>query len=263
MKLTVEGLCVRFGTVQALRGVSLSVCPGAVTVVVGPNGAGKSTLMSVILGLLSPTEGRLVVHGTGTAAEGEDDPGQVVADPSHCTSIWLRERTGYLPEAASFSANLSGRQVLRFFASARGTPKSAIAPTLDRVGLTDAADRRVGGYSRGMRQRLGLAVAILHSPPLLILDEPTGGLDQRGLSVLWSVLEEWRSAGRTVLLSTHELALIERRADLLYVVADGSLLASGTPDQLREQAGLPEEWRKGPGLDVVYEHLIGSAPSDA
>ncbi len=263
MNLTVEDLHVRFGTVEALKGVSLTVSAGEVTVVVGPNGAGKSTLMSVILGLLKPGQGRLVVHAAAVDPEAPPARGQVVADTQHATSTWLRERIGYLPEAASFSANLSGRQVLRFFASARGTPRSAIAPTLDRVGLLEAADRRVGGYSRGMRQRLGLAVAIVHAPQLLILDEPTGGLDQHGLSVLWSILEEWKAAGRTVLLSTHELALIERRADILYVVADGNLRASGTPDQLREQAGLPLEWRKGPGLDVIYEHLIRSLSSDA
>ena len=95
------------------------------------------------------------------------------------------------------------------------------------------------------------------------MDEPTGGLDQHGLSVLWSVLKEWREEGRTVLLSTHELALIERRSDCLHVIAQGRLIASGTSDALRDQAGLPEEWRKGPGLDEVYEHLLQRPPSDA
>lgn len=264
MRLHIEDLWVRFGSLVALQGVNLMVEPGRVTVVVGPNGAGKSTLMSVILGLLKPHQGRLIVHEDGIANDdGAAAEGRLVASPQSATSTSFRERIGYLPEAASFSANQSGRQLLRFFASARGTAPTAINPTLERVGLLDAAHRRVGGYSRGMRQRLGLAVAILHTPELLILDEPTGGLDQHGLSVLWDILDEWRTAGRTVLLSTHELALIERRADILHVIASGRLRASGTPDELREQAGLPIEWRKGPGLDVVYEHLIGGLSSDA
>src|SRR5690606_20909685 len=129
----------------------------------------------------------------------------------------LRERLGYLPEAPALSENLTGRQVMRFFASARGVSSRRVEEVLERVGLAQAAGRSVGGYSRGMRQRLGLGVAILAEPDLLVLDEPTGGLDQQGLTLLWSVLAEWRERGRTVLVTTHDLALIERRADQLYV----------------------------------------------
>ena len=244
MKLDIQQVAVRFGAVRALGGVDLSLHTGQVTVMAGPNGSGKSTLMSVILGLIRPDEGRILADE------------RVVTDPRHLTATWLRERLGYLPEAPAFSDTLSGRQTMRFFASARGLSRARVEVVLERVGLAHAASRAVGGYSRGMRQRLGLGCAILHSPELLVLDEPTGGLDQQGLAVLWEVLDEWRSEGRVVLLSSHELALIERRADRVVVLVDGKVVASGTPAELREASSLPAEVRIGPALDEIYEELI-------
>jgi Cu-processing system ATP-binding protein len=205
--------------------------------------------MSVILGLLVPDEGSITADG------------HAVADSRNRSRGWFRERLGYLPEAPAFSETLSGRQVMRFFASARGLARGDVEPVLDRVGLADAAHRAVRGYSRGMRQRLGLGCAILHSPELLVLDEPTGGLDQQGLAVLWDVLDEWRAEGRTVLFSSHELALVERRAERVVVLVQGRVVASGTPDDLRAQSSLPAEVRMGPALDEIYEELIGGHPS--
>lgn len=251
MKLQLEQIAVRFGPVRALGGVSMDLAQGQVSVLCGPNGSGKSTLMSVLLGLIRPDEGRVLV----------DD--RVVCDPAHLTASWFRERLGYLPEAPAFSETLSGRQVMRFFAAARGLPRSRVEVVLERVGLAHAAARAVGGYSRGMRQRLGLGCAILHTPDVLILDEPTGGLDQQGLAVLWEVLEEWRGEGRAVLLSSHELALIERRADRVVVLVDGRVAAAGTPAELRAQSGLTPEVRIGPGLDEIYEEIIGGTQWDA
>ena len=250
MDVVVEDLQVRFGTVRALGGVSMDFRPGEVSVLAGPDGAGKSTLMSVLLGLIRPDGGRVRADG------------RTVVDRGHAATLAFRERLGYLPEAVAFSENLTGRQTLRFFAMARGVEKNRVDRVLERVGLGHAASRSVSGYSRGMRQRLGLGVAILATPDLLILDEPTGGLDQEGITVLWEVLREWRSAGRSVVLSTHELATIERRADRLFVLVDGQVRAIGTPDELRTQSGLPPTVRQGPGLDEVYEALIGRAPSD-
>ena len=251
MKLTVDDVAVRFGPVRALGGVAMSLDAGHVTVMAGPNGSGKSTLMSVLLGLIRPDEGRVIADE------------RLICDRSRLTATWFRERVGYLPEAPAFAETLSGRQIMRFFASARGLPRARIEAVIERVGLAHAATRAVGGYSRGMRQRLALGCAILHTPEVLILDEPTGGLDQQGLAVLWEVLEEWREAGRIVLMSSHELALVERRADRVVVMVDGKVIASGTPDELRSQSGLKPEVRIGPGLDEIYEELVGGVSWDA
>lgn len=217
-----RGVSVSFAGLHALDDVSLRLASGKITLLVGPNGAGKSTLIKVLLGLIRPDQGRLEV----------DD--QIVP----IDNAW-KTRIGYLPEAVAFSENLSGLQVLRFFARARGVSRERVAEVLEWVGLSEASGRRVRGYSRGMRQRLGLAVAILSTPDLLILDEPTAGLDQEGLGVLWQVLREWREAGRLVLVSSHDLALMERRIDELCVLRSGHVLAQGSTDDLRHAARLP------------------------
>jgi Cu-processing system ATP-binding protein len=221
-RLEARGVSVRFGSLQALDDVSLSVGEGSAVMLVGPNGAGKSTLMKVLLGLVRPD-----------FAVFESEAGRVAID-----NAW-KERIGYLPEAVAFSENLSGRQLLRFFASARGVARSRVDDVLERVGLAQAGRRVIRGYSRGMRQRLGLGVAILSAPDLLVLDEPTAGLDQEGLSVLWSVIAEWREAGRMVIASTHDLALMERRMDEICVLRDGRVLAHGSAEDLRRSARLP------------------------
>jgi len=223
VKVQLRDVQVRFGSLLALGGVSVDLEPGKVTVLVGPNGAGKSTLMGVLLGLVRSDTGQVLVDGVPHAALPRDE----------------REKLGYLPEAVAFADSLSGRQVMRFFASARGVSRARADAVLARVGLAQAAGRAVRGYSRGMRQRLGLGVAILSEPALLVLDEPTGGLDQQGLTLLWEILAEWKQAGRTVLLSTHDLTLIERRADHICVLRDGLVRAQGSPEALRRDVGLP------------------------
>jgi Cu-processing system ATP-binding protein len=221
-RLQARGVSVRFGSLQALDDVSLSIDTGHALMLVGPNGAGKSTFIKVLLGLVRPD-----------FAVFESDAGRVAID-----NEWKR-RVGYLPEAVAFSENLSGRQLLRFFASARGVARSQVDDVLERVGLAHAGRRAIRGYSRGMRQRLGLGVAILATPDLLVLDEPTVGLDQEGLSVLWSVISEWREAGRMVIASTHDLAMMERRMDEICVLREGRVLAYGSAEDLRRSAQLP------------------------
>jgi Cu-processing system ATP-binding protein len=213
---------VQLGSVQALDDVTLALEPGRAMMLVGPNGAGKSTFIKVLLGLVRPD-----------AATFEFDGKRV-----EINNDW-KQRIGYLPEAVAFSDNLTGAQLLRFFASARGVTRSRTDDVLARVGLAQAARRAIRGYSRGMRQRLGLGVAILSEPELLVLDEPTAGLDQEGLSVLWSVIAEWREAGRIVLASTHDLALMERRMDEICVLREGRVLAHGTAEDLRRSAKIP------------------------
>jgi len=220
--IELSGIEVSFAANHVLKGVDLHCRKGEVMMLVGPNGAGKSTLIKVVLGLVKPQKGGLIVDGQPTRPN---------KDFKHCL--------GYLPEAVAFPENLSGRQVLRFFASARGLKRRRIDEVLERIGLIDAAKRCVRTYSRGMRQRLGLGIAILSEPELLILDEPTGGLDQQGLTVLWSVLEEWREKERFVLVSSHDLTLMEHRIDRLCLIVAGKVRAEGTPAELRGRAGLP------------------------
>lgn len=221
--LALRDVSVRFGAVQALRGASFALRGGEALILAGPNGAGKSTLIGVLLGLVRSDRGTLCVDGM-------DQPGVTAA---------FKERLGYLPEAVAFAEALTGRQVLLFFARARGVSRARVDEVLARVGLSDAARRAVRGYSRGMRQRLGLAVAILSTPELLILDEPTGGLDQEGLAVLGAVLDEWRNAGRLVLIATHDLGLMERRVDRIVVLESGKVIADAPPAELRRVVALP------------------------
>lgn len=219
--LALSEISVRFGPVAALSGVSLQSRPGEVQLLAGPNGAGKSTLIGVLLGLVRPDAGQLLVDGKPTAP-----------DPA------FRARVGYMPESVAFAGNASGRDVLRFFARARGVSLRRVEAVLGEVGLSDAARRPVRGYSRGMRQRLGVGVAILHEPELLVLDEPTGGLDQDGLGLLWRLFDRWRDAGRMIWVASHELGLVERRVDRVAVLRAGRLIAEGSPTALRERAGL-------------------------
>lgn len=221
-QIELRGLAVRFGEVHALDDVTLSFDSGRVAMLVGPNGAGKSTLMKVLLGLIRPDHANFEVDGQRRAID----------------NAW-KEHVGYLPESVGFSENLTGRQLLGFFARARAVERTRLEEVLDRVGLMHAAGRAIRGYSRGMRQRLGLAVSILSKPELLILDEPTAGLDQEGLGVLWDVIDEWREAGRMVLVSSHDLALMERRVDDICVLRSGRVVAVGTADDLRRSTGLP------------------------
>ena len=241
--LRARDVSVRFGSLQALGGVSLSVEPGGAIMLVGPNGAGKSTLIKVLLGLVRPDSGVFERDGK----------------PSEIDNEW-KKRTGYLPEAVAFSDNLTGVQLLRFFANARGVARTRVEEVLERIGLLAASRRRIRGYSRGMRQRLGLGVTILAEPELLVLDEPTAGLDQEGLSVLWSIIAEWRDAGRMVLASTHDLALMERRTDKIFVLREGRVLAHGSAEELRGGAALPHRiWLDVSGAPAADIDLLCNA----
>lgn len=225
--VALQDVAVNFGRVHALDGVSVTVNAGEIVMLVGPNGAGKSTFLHVLLGLVRAQQGTLAI----------DEKPLRMGMRGNLRSF--RRQLGYLPEAVAFSDNLTGRNVLKFFARAHGVPKKRIAAVLERVGLEHAARRAVRGYSRGMRQRLGLAIAILAEPSLLVLDEPTGGLDQEGLDVLWGVFQEWKEQGRIVFLASHDLTLLERRVDRIGVLKSGHLLAIDTPAALRSKVGLP------------------------
>lgn len=217
----------RFGKVDAVRDVSFSLPEGETVALVGHNGAGKTTLMKLMLGLIRPTSGSITVLGDDPAA------GQFEG----------RRRLGYLPENVSFNAALTGSETLAFYARLKREPAKSVAPLLDRVGLTHAADRRVGTYSKGMRQRLGLAQALLGEPRVLLLDEPTTGLDPALRQSFYEIVEELRGRGATVLLSSHALTELEERAGRVIIMNRGIKVADGTLDELRRIARLPTRIR--------------------
>src|SRR3954471_22444560 len=220
--LELEGVAKRYGAVQAVRDVTFSLPQGARVALVGHNGAGKTTLMKLMLGLIRPSAGRLRVLG--------EDPAAGVAG--------ARQRLGWLPENVSFNPSLTGREILRFFARLKGERTTLADELLERVGLPEAARRRVGGYSKGMRQRLGLAQAMLGSPRALLLDEPASGLDPALRRSFYAILHELRDEGAAILLSSHALTELEGEVDRVIVMNSGHKLADGEIQALRDLSGL-------------------------
>ncbi len=218
--LDITGLTIAFGKTVAVDNVSLSVAPGERLALLGHNGAGKTTLFKAILGFLKPASGQIAVAG--------HRPGSDAA----------RIAVNYLPETVAFARNLTGREVLEYFSGLRGAPRAEIAGLLERVGLTGAADRAVGTYSKGMRQRLGLAQALIGAPRLLLLDEPTSGLDPVSRHEFYGIIAEAASRGSAVLLSSHGLEEIQNRTDRVAILAQGELRAEGTLAELAARAAL-------------------------
>ncbi|KLK92946.1 ABC transporter ATP-binding protein [Microvirga vignae] len=223
----IRNVVKRFGRVEAVRDVSFALQKGETVALVGHNGAGKTTLMKLMLGLIRPTSGSITVLGDDPAA------GEFAA----------RRRLGFLPENVSFNAAITGYETLSFYARLKREPQQSIKPLLDRVGLTHAAHRRVGTYSKGMRQRLGLAQALLGEPQVLLLDEPTTGLDPALRHSFYEIIEELRERGATLLLSSHALTELEERAGRVIIMNRGVKVADGTLDELRRMAQIPTRIR--------------------
>ena len=219
-----HALAKRYGELAALDGIDARVPHGQVIGLLGHNGAGKSTLIKLILGLIAPSGGRIEVLG--------QSPWRAHA---------LRRRIGYLPESATFYASLTGRELLDYLARLKQASRTQVTTLLERVGLAHAADRRIGTYSKGMRQRLGLAQALLGSPELVLLDEPTTGLDPQATRELYRIVGELRADGRCVLVSSHLLAELEPHIDGALILRQGKLLAAGSLHALGEQAALPAQ----------------------
>jgi ABC-2 type transport system ATP-binding protein len=208
-------LSKRFGGFAAVEELSFDIEAGRVTGFLGPNGAGKSTTLRALLGLVRPT--------SGSATFG----GQRYEQLEHPAA-----RVGAVLEDASFHPGRSARNHLRVLAVTGGHPAHRVDEVLTAVGLDDAADRRVKGYSMGMRQRLAIAAALLGDPEVLILDEPTNGLDPPGISWLRGLVREQAARGRAVLISSHVLAEVAQSVDDVVVIADGQLRAQGTLEQV-------------------------------
>lgn len=229
MTVTVDlqGVAKHFGKTQAVRDVGFRLEAGETVALLGHNGAGKTTLMKLMLGLIRPSAGAIHVLG--------DDPS--------VGGFAMRRRIGYLPENVAFSPAMTGLETLRFYARLKGRPEAELMRLLERVDLAAAAKRRVGTYSKGMRQRLGLAQALLGEPALLFLDEPTTGLDPASRQNFYDLIEGARTNGATVLLSSHALTELADRAGRVIILDRGDLLADGSLDALRQLTSLPTQIR--------------------
>jgi ABC-2 type transport system ATP-binding protein len=205
--IEVENLSKRFGKTQAVSGLSFRVEPGTITGFLGPNGAGKSTTLRSVLGLVHPDAGRTMVLGV---------PYAQLDEPLH--------RVGAVLEASEVHPGRNGRNHLRVLAAAAGVPRSRVEEVLALVELSTAAKRRVKGYSMGMRQRLGLASALLGDPEVLVLDEPANGLDPAGIRWLRDFLRSLAAEGRTILVSSHVLAEVAQTADRVVIIHRGKLV---------------------------------------
>ena len=222
--IELRGVHKHFGPVAAVAGVDLRVEEGELFGLIGHNGAGNTTLFKMMLGLLPVTAGDIRIGGQAVRGEAFRQ---------------VRRGIGYLPESLALYDNLTGLETLHFFSRLKGADIAACAALLDQVGLSGAAGQRVRNYSKGMRQRLGFAQALLGSPRLLFLDEPTNGLDPQGILEFYRILRGLRSGGVTVVLTSHILAEIQQRVDRLALMRNGVIQALGTVQSLREAQDLP------------------------
>ena len=234
--IELDGVEKSFGDVRALRGLDLDVQDGEIFGFLGPNGAGKSTTINVLLDFIRPDSGSVRVLGR----DARDD------------SVAVRERTGVLPEGFDVYERLTAREHVQFAIDSKGADDDPY-PILERVGLADAAGRKAGGFSTGMRQRLALAMALVGDPELLVLDEPSSGLDPNGARELREIVESEAANGTTVFFSSHILGQVEAVCDRVGIIREGELVAVDTIEGLRENVG--------GGSTLVVE--VDSVPDDA
>ena len=224
--IRIEGLHKRFGDVQALDGLSLTAEPGSVFGFLGPNGAGKTTTIRILAGLARADSGRAWIDGLEVTADRRRLPGRI----------------GYLPQDPAFYPWMTAREFLdhvgRMFGLPAGERRARIDELLDLVGLTEAAGRRVGGFSGGMDQRLGIAQALVNRPPVLLLDEPVSGLDPAGRRELLQLIDHLRGQC-TVFMSTHILADVERVCDTVAIIHRGRLVAEAPQQELLSRYAIP------------------------
>jgi ABC-2 type transport system ATP-binding protein len=231
--IEVHQLTKRYGPTLAVNSLSFAVRPGTVTGFLGPNGSGKSTTMRLMLGLDAADGGEALINGH-----------------RYRELRWPLREAGALLEARAFHPGRSARAHLAALAASSGIPASRVEQVLGLVGLESVARRRTGGFSLGMAQRLGLAVALLGDPPVLLLDEPLNGLDPEGIRWMRGLLRSLAEQGRTVLVSSHLISEIALMADRLLVIGQGRLLADATVAELSAQA---------PSLEEAFLQLTGAS----
>jgi len=223
--LGIGDLTKRYGRAEVLKQVSLCVEPGERVALLGHNGAGKSTLIKLVLGLIRPSGGEISVAGHAPGSAG------------------ARIATAYLPEQVSFHRSLTGREQLTTFARLAGEHPKTVMPLLERVGLAEAADTRLGAYSKGMRQRLGLAQTLLGKRRVALLDEPTSGLDPISRHDVYAVIDEMAANGTALLIASHALTELEMRTDRIAILRKGQMVADDTLANLNRAAALPTRIR--------------------
>jgi ABC-2 type transport system ATP-binding protein len=239
-RIEVRGLTKLYGKVRAVDDLSFTVSPGRVTGFLGPNGAGKTTTLRMLLGLVQPTAGTATIGGSRYAD---------LADPVR--------RVGAILEASGAHKGRSGRNHLRMLCDAAGIPVSRADEVLEVVGLANAGKRRFKGYSLGMRQRLGIAAALLGDPDVLFLDEPANGLDPEGIRWMRDLLRSLAAEGRTVLVSSHLLSEMEILADDVVIIAAGRLVRQGSVGDILTSMGVMRWLVRTPMPDALADALRG------
>ncbi len=244
--IEISHLTKQYGEKTAVNDLSLSIRRGEVFGLLGPNGAGKTTTILMLLGLTEPTGGTALIEGM------------------ECTRspLEVKRIVGYLPDNVGFYTDMTGRQNLRFTGRLNGLQgqelEDRIDRLLERVGMTQAADLRTGAYSKGMRQRLGIADVLIKDPEIIIMDEPTLGIDPEGMRELLALIRELSvEDGRTLLISSHQLHQIQQVCDRVGIFVDGSLIASGTLPELEEQIRRDGSYLLELGVHPCDDRLFG------
>ncbi|MEG3438593.1 ABC transporter ATP-binding protein [Pannus brasiliensis CCIBt3594] len=223
--VAIEQLKKRYGQTEAVKDISFSVKPGEIFGLLGPNGAGKTTTIRCLCTLAKPDAGKIEVGGVNA-----------IENPKAA-----RKRLGYVAQEVALDKMLTGRELLQLQAALYHIPakksRDRIEELIAVLGLADYADRKTGSYSGGIRKRLDLAAGLLHQPAVLVLDEPTVGLDIESRSIVWDFLRDLRSAGTTVLITSHYLEEIDALADRLAIIDAGSVIAEGSPSELKDRVG--------------------------
>jgi ABC-type multidrug transport system ATPase subunit len=230
--ISYRGFTKDFGDLRAVDGIDLHVAPGEVVALIGPNGSGKTTTLKALVGLVRPTSGGITVDGFDATGDGSA----------------ARKRLGYLPQRLTFPESVTAREVVRYFAQLRRIENVCPVGFLGRVGLAADAGREVDGFSGGMRQRLGLALALLGDPAALVLDEPSAALDPSGALMVRDILSDIRRDGTTILLSSHDLGEVAALADRIAVFLAGKIVAIGSLPELEAESGCR-------GIEPVYRAL--------
>ncbi len=237
-----RGLVKRFGAKLAVNNVSFEVRSGEVFGFLGPNGAGKTTTIKMLVGLLQPTSGAVRIAGHDVQAE----------------PLGAKAASGYVPDTPNLYAKLSARELLRFVGDLYGLDRGRAARRIDELlrtfDLAEVADDTIDSYSHGMQQKTSLAAALMHDPRVLVLDEPTVGLDPRSARLIKDILRQMADRGAAVMLSTHILEIAERMCDRVGIIDRGELIAVGTMDELRARDSLGEA-----SLEDIFLGLTGGA----